>query len=108
MEWFKGRKPPASLSWQEIDKILTNLGAKYLSSKGDHRKYCRKTETRPYYITLPTYSDVSDDVLDNIIRQTGVPKKVFWKVYFEGKKVSVKTSTAPMVKLACDDEKASS
>ncbi len=107
MGWYKGRKPPASLPWQDIDRILKNLDAEYLSTEGDHRKYCRKTKTRSFYITLPTYSDFSVDLLKSIIHQTGISQKEFWKVYFEGKK-TVKTSTTSMVKLSCEDEEASS
>jgi len=80
---FKKRRPPKSLNWREIEKILFKLGAVFVGDNGDHKKYKRTDEHGySYVITLPTYSDVFGMVLDSTIRQSGVSKREFWDAYY--------------------------
>lgn len=79
-----GTSRPKSLHWRDIAQILIKLCAIHVGDHGDHKKYKRQGENGKWYvITLPTYSDISGGLLDSIIRQTGVSKKIFWNVYFE-------------------------
>ena len=83
MGWARGRRPPSSLHWRDLIRILEQLGAEYLGDKGDHKRYRLVWEGRAYPITVPTYKDISGDLLASIIHQSGVPKRAFWEVYFD-------------------------
>ncbi len=79
----KGRfTPPKSITWKDAVKIIESLGAVYVRQKGDHKHYKRKTRDGTYLITIPVDNDICGELLSNIIRQTGVTKKVFWGAYF--------------------------
>jgi predicted RNA binding protein YcfA (HicA-like mRNA interferase family) len=76
-----GTKKPKSLSWKEIDRVVVKLGAVYIGTKGDHRKYHRAADDITYVIVFPQYKDCYRDIIDNVIRMCGVSGKEFWAVY---------------------------
>ena len=79
--WARGRRPPSALHWREIVRVLEQLGAEHLGDKGDHKRYRLVRCGKVYPITVPTYKDISGDLLASIISQTGLRKKAFWDIY---------------------------
>jgi predicted RNA binding protein YcfA (HicA-like mRNA interferase family) len=76
------RKHPGSLHWRDVVRIIEKLGAEFSRESGDHKQYILRTKEGIRLITVPTYTDISNDLLHSIIRQTGKAAKAFWDTYF--------------------------
>jgi len=78
-------KPPKSIKWRDAERTIKALGAVHVRDKGDHKHYKRKTKKKTYVIQIPVSNDIDGDLLNSIIRQTGVSKKAFWNAYYKRK-----------------------
>ena len=76
-----GTSRPKTLSWKDIDRVVVNLGAVYVGNKGDHRKYHREANGKTYVIVFSEKKDCYRDMIDSVIRLSGVSAKEFWAVY---------------------------
>ena len=76
-----GFKPPRSISWRDAEKAVIALGAVFKRQTGSHKHYVIARRGKKGVVTIPLSNDINGDLLQSIIRQTGVRKKDFWKAY---------------------------
>ena len=67
-----GSKYPV-LKSSEITKRLKRLGFVFVSQKGSHAKYVKKTSGKPTQITIvPMHDEVAKATLQKILKQAGL------------------------------------
>lgn len=68
------------MKYRDVIRVLTNHGFRPVRQKGSHRQYEGLVDGRRHMVTIACHSE-NDDVLPNvlasIIRQSGLPKRLF-------------------------------
>ena len=82
MAFKKGFTPPKSIHCKDAVRTIEALGAVFVRQAKGHKHYEILNESGiTFLIDIPKNNDIDGDLLRNIIRQTGVSKKEFWKVF---------------------------
>lgn len=73
-------------SQKDFLKFIDHFGFKYLRHESSHYTYQAIIKGKTYQVQVDhSYSDYSGWLLDSMITQTGIPKKLFWKFRLSGK-----------------------
>jgi hypothetical protein len=94
-----GTSKPKTLHWKELDRIVTGLGAVYIGNgKGDHRKYHRVAGNKTYIIVFSEFKACGQDIINSVIRMSGVSAKQFWNVYHGAKFITGEEASVKVTK----------
>lgn len=74
--------PSLKCTFREFIAILESFGFVVVRTKGSHRQYQATLNEVTYLVTVAYHNindDITRDVLSSMIRQSGLPKKLFMK-----------------------------
>lgn len=72
----------SNIPLNDFRDFLIKIGCKKISTEGGHEKWVRKDLTRP--IILQTHiTPVPEFIIKNTLRDFGLDKKNFFKIYFD-------------------------
>ncbi len=65
------------LSGQEVSKILAEHGFVLVRQRGSHMIMQKRTDESTVTVPIPNYTELRIGTLKSIIRQSGLPRKLF-------------------------------
>lgn len=63
------------VDWKTLEKVFLKAGFQFERQKGSHRSYTKAGVLRP--IVIPTYSDISPDIITNNLRTAGISREQY-------------------------------
>ncbi len=89
------QRTPRSLPWSEVIRVLRQAGAVPDGQEGSHAQYIRRVGVKSYAITITIHdaTEIPPKTLSSIIRQSGLTKRQFWRLYYGGKAKDVLVET---------------